>query len=372
MNRGSTLCRWRYALITAITALLTPITGSASDEIRLTAEQASASGIETANLQPDTGGASVGFPAQVVVPPHQLQIVSAPLAGLLDQVLVGLQQPVRKGELVGRLQSPELADLQHTFLQAATQVALAKANLERDAALYKAGVIARSRLQATRAHLDEVNVDLAERGQALRLAGMSDKSIAVLRGGRSVGSSIALVAPIDGVVLELLASAGQRLDPAQAVMKIARLDPLWLEIAVPSAKLGAISEGMAVRVKDSPATGKVTNIGRALNPANQTVVVRVEISQGGDQLRAGEFVEASFGAAPIGRAWVVPNGALARVGARVVVFTKHATGFRVQTVQVLREGEQSSVIGGEFGDSDQVAVKGLVSLKAMLTGDGAR
>lgn len=349
--------------------VVAPLLALAAAELKVSPEQVKALGIETARVAPQASAEISGLPALVVVPNEQLQVVSAPLAGLLEQVLVAAHQPVKKGQVLARLQSPELADLQHTYLQAATQANLARANLERDTALYKEGIIAESRYLAARSHAIETAADLAERTQALRLAGMSTEAIAKLRAGQRVGTLVELFAPFDGVVLEQLAGAGQRLEPRAPVVKVARLSPLWLEIQLPIARLGEVREGAAVSVPSAQASGEVIAVGRSVASGNQTVLVRARIDRGAERLRPGQYVEASLAVSGQGASAGVPAEALARIGGKPVVFVRTAQGFSAQPVEVLGEASGKAVVAGLKGD-EQVAVKGVAALKAALAGIG--
>ncbi len=356
-----------------IAALLATVGALAADnEVKMSAGQVTALGVETVALEQRAAGEIQGLPAQVVVPNGQTQVVSAPLPALVERVLVATQQPVTKGQLLAQLQSPALADLQHTFLQAATQVSLARANLERDEKLFGEGIIAESRLLATRAHFTEVSADLAERTQALRVAGMSEAAIARLRSGQRVGTAIELGAPFDGVILEQMAFAGQRLEAASPVLKIARLDPLWLEIQLPMTRLAEVREAAAVNVPAQQASGRVIAIGRSVSAANQTVMVRAEVTRNAAHLRPGQFVEASIAAAANGAQWEVPSAALARTKGRALVFVRSAGGFRAQPVTVVNETATSAVVSGELREGERIAVKGVAALKAALVGIGVQ
>jgi RND family efflux transporter MFP subunit len=346
-----------------------PLISAGADELKVSPEQAKALGVETAPPLRQANAEIAGLPALVVVPNEQLQVVSAPLAGLVEQVLVAAHEPVRKGQVLARLQSPQLADLQHTYLQAATQASLARANLERDGALYKEGIIAESRYLASRSRAVETAADLAERTQALRLAGMSPEAIERLRAGQRVGTLVELVSPLDGAVLEQLAVAGQRVEAAAPVLKVAKLSPLWLEIQLPTARLVEVREGAAVAVPAAQAAGEVIAVGRSVASGNQTVLVRARIERGAERLRPGQYVEASLAGSGGAAAYSVPTQALARVAGAPVVFVRTAQGFRAQPVELLGEAAGRAVVGGLKGD-EQVAVKGVAALKAALGAAG--
>lgn len=338
-------------------------------EVKVAPEQIKSLGIETA-VPASAGSAQIiGLPALVVVPNPQLQVVSTPLAGLLQQVLVATHQPVKKGQVLAQVQSPALADVQHTYLQAASQASLARANLERDEELFREGIIAQSRLQAARSQALETAADLAERTQALRLAGMSAAAMTRLRTGQHVGTLVELVAPLDGVVLEQMAVAGQRLEAAAPVLKVAKLAPLWLEIQVPVARLAEVREGARVTVPAAGASGEVIAVGRSVSSGNQTVLVRGRIDGGAEHLRPGQYVEASVALSQGRATFAVPAGALARLAGKPVVFVRTPLGFRPQPVELLGDESTTAVVAGLKGD-EQVAVRGVAALKAALAGIG--
>jgi RND family efflux transporter MFP subunit len=352
-------------------ALCIPQSTLASDELALNAKQIQALGIVTAALPSKQSGEVSGLPAQVVIPPNQLFVISTPLPALVEQTLVGVGDNVRKGQPIARLQSPALAEAQRGLVQAGVQSQLAKQNLARDEALWKEGIIAESRFLASKGTSVEARAVLAERKQMLRLVGMSDAAIAQLQSGNNVSSLLTVTAPIDGVVLEKSAGAGQRLDAAVPMFSIARLNPLALEIQAPPAYTRNLKIGAAVTVPAYAASGKLIAIGRSLSGANQTILLRATIQQGAESLRPGQFVEASIGTGTNGAAqWNIPNSAISRIAGRTVVFVETPRGFSAQTISVLNEGAQNSVIGGDLVGDEKIAVRGVSILKSSLMGIG--
>ena len=343
----------------------------AGDDIALSAKQAQALGITTAVLPGKQSGEVSGLPAQVVIPPNQMFVISTPLPAMVEQTLFGVGDSVKKGQPIARLQSPALAEAQRGLVQASVQSQLAKENLVRDEALWKDGIIAESRFLATRGSSLEAQAVLAERKQMLRLAGMSDAAIAQLQSGNNVSSLLTVTAPIDGVVLEKSASAGQRLDAAVPIFKIAKLNPLALEIQAPLTYIRDLKIGATITVPAYAASGKLIAIGRSLSGANQTILLRAVIQQGAKNLSPGQFVEASISTGTNGGAqWNIPNSAISRIAGKTVVFVETPEGFRAQTINVLSEGAQNSVIGGELKGDEKIAVRGVSTLKSSLMGIG--
>ena len=77
----------------------------AGEPITLQAAQLKALGVETA-LAGEAGGARRGtLPATVRIPNEQLRVVSAPVAGMIEQLAVAPGDSVRRGQVLARLAS---------------------------------------------------------------------------------------------------------------------------------------------------------------------------------------------------------------------------------------------------------------------------
>ncbi len=364
-SQGPRACR--TVLLLCGLAVAAPLYADAGNEIKLTASQAQAMGVETAPLGSPGAAAGKSLPARVTIPDNQLQIVSAPVAGLVETIAAAPGQAVKKGQLLARLQSPGLVEIQRGLLQATTQAQLARETLKRDGKLFEEGIIAESRYRAAKGHDAEAAAALSERRQALRLAGMSEAAIRNLEKNYSLSGTMDIPAPISGVVLERMAVAGQRVEAATPLYKVAQLAPLWLEIQVPVAAIGGLQAGAEVSVPAYRATGKVLQLGRAVEEGSQTVTIRAEVGQGAENLRPGQLVEAVV-AGGNGKSWRVPDTALIRARDQAYVFVQIPSGFLVQPVRVMGETAAGSTIGGDLRDGQRIAVRGTVSLKAVWQG----
>jgi RND family efflux transporter MFP subunit len=354
-----------------LSMLLTQL--SLAEDMALSANQAKTLGIVSAPLPAKQQGEFAGMPAQVVIPSNQLFTVSTPLAALVEQTLVGVGDPVTKGQPLATLQSPALAEAQRGLLQSSTQTQLAEENLARDEQLWKDGIISESRYRATQSAYREANAAFAERKQILRLSGMSDADIARLQSDNLLSSQLIITSPIDGVVLEKTASFGQRLDAAIPLFKVARMEPLALEIQASLASTQGLKIGAKVTVPAYGAKGKLTAIGRSLSGGNQTILLRALIQEGAHNLRPGQYVEATIGTADEAlNQWNIPNSALARVNNKAVIFIETANGFRSEVVTVLQEGAENSVITSKLKGNEKIAVRGVSALKASLMGIGGK
>jgi RND family efflux transporter MFP subunit len=359
---------WNIALAAAAAEAPKPIS--------VDARQMQSVGIETQALSGGGDGTRRSLPAQVVVPNAQIRVVAAPVAGLVQTMAVAPNDAVKQGQVLARLQSPMLIEAQREFLQAATQAQLAQASYRRDEQLFTEGIIAEGRYQATRANYTQAAAALSERRQALRLYGMTEGAINALQAGRGMSGTLDIVSPIAGIVLEQMASAGQRADVSAPLYRVAQLAPLWLEVQATPAAAAGIVPGAAVTVPSAAlngtaASGKVLSVGRVLDPTTQTVMIRAEISQGAEALRAGQYVEAQVAVAAGGeKQWRIPASAVARLQGKTYIFVQSKGGFVPVEVKLLGETPTAATVTGALHGDERVAVKGIAALKAIWTGVG--
>lgn len=337
---------------------------SAAEPLLLQAAQIKALGIETALADEVNLSRKGTLPATVLVPNAQMRIVSAPVGGMIEMLAVAPGDSVKRGQVLARLSSPQVLELQRDALQSGSQAHLQQQNLKRDEQLFAEGLIAESRLQATRTAAAQAAALASERRQGLSLAGLVPGKL---------GEALALTAPIDGVVLEQGVQLGKRVDSAALIYRIARVSPLWLEVQAPIGLAAGLREGTPVRIANSAVSGKLIAIGRAVDAASQTVLLRVSVEAGAESLRPGQIVEVEM-ATPPGKQLRIPASALARNQGVSLVFVQTAgddkeISFSARPVRIVSQGGEGVVIDG-VASGERIAVKGVSGLKAMLSGVG--
>lgn len=346
----------------------------AADLIKITPQQQKNLNIKTMQLQSASIATGQFYPAEIVVPVNQIRMVSSAYAGLIDQLQVTTGQTVKKGQVIGHVISPELVSMQREYLQSNSQKRLAKQSLDRDNALFKDGIIAEKRLQATQNdHLDMV-AQQNERRQLLKLSGISNSAINKLEASGTYQNGMSLVAPITGVVLEQMSSQGQRVDATMPILKIAQLNPLWLEIHVPLAEIkkNYIQIGAKIAVKDIDATGKVIALLPNMRAQEQNAIVRAEIKQGADALFPSQMVDAmvipSLNASK--NSFNVATSSLINYRGKTLIFVQNPQGFEALEVKVISTQGSTSSISGKLNGHEEVVVSGTAAIKASWLGMG--
>ncbi|MBE0606352.1 MAG: efflux RND transporter periplasmic adaptor subunit [Deltaproteobacteria bacterium] len=251
------------------------------------------------------------------------------VAGRVSEIAVDLGSPVRKGQVLARLDPTDFllrveqaeaalrqvraglglprdgsvgsVDPEKTALVREARAVLEEARLNRDrtAQLWEKNYIARSEADASvsrllvaesryQAALEEIRNRqelLAERGSGLALA-------------RQQLADAVLSAPIDGAVRERKASVGEYLAAGAPVLALVRVYPLRLRVAVPERDASSVRVGQAVRVllEGDPTVhaGRVARLSPSIQEQNRTLIVEAEVANPDGKLRPGSFARAEI------------------------------------------------------------------------------
>ena len=355
------LSAWAMATL----CLLAPAAQAADQPVKFTVpnNQIQALGIQTAPLQSQAGSVKASFPAQVVVPPTAEQVISSPVAGLVAQLLVQQNQTVRSGTPLVRIASPELGQLQLQLLQASARATLARQAAKREQALFDEGIIPQRRVQEAQAGLSEAEATLNQARAALRLSGMPAATIRRIAATGKPQDSITLAATQAGIVTEIAVTPGQRVEAATALLHVAQIDTLWLDIQLPVSESANWLPGTKLKVAGRDVTARILSVSPSVSPGSQTVVLRAAVEGKTGQVRPGEFVTVELPFAATQGSWSVPLSAVAYAGKQAYLFVRTSNGFEGRPVQVLASAGQQLRVQGPLKAGEQIAVSGVVALK---------
>ncbi|CAI8888414.1 efflux RND transporter periplasmic adaptor subunit [Methylocaldum szegediense] len=343
---------------------------AAENEIQLTTEQAKRLGIRTAKPEQVATLPLAQAPARVVLPPQKEFVVSSPQAGVISNVAVPLGARVKQGEVLARIQSPDLLALQRALLDAVSEFNLAEARLKRDETLLKEGIISRLRWQETKSDYDKAQAALQTAEQTLSASGFGQNEIRRLRADRRLSSVIEVRAPIEGVVLERMAVVGQRVDRLTPMFRVGKLDELWLEVDMPQERLHEVRIGDRVSVENARASARIIEVGQHVDPRSQSALVRAVVDSRAEDLRPGMHINVQLMHKSTDLIFRLPIAALASHEGRDYVFVQIPGGFVAREVAVAGVEQYSVVIHEGLDVGEEVAVQGVAALKAAWLGMG--
>lgn len=357
----------------AVSAALTFFSpAQAADEFAITPTQIQTLGVTLQRLDRPADIQGQAYPARVVVPTPLEQVVSAPLAGLVDQVLVGENDPVQRGQPLLRLISPELGELQLRALEAASKSQLSQKTAQRERTLYADGIISERRVQEAEREAEADRARLQQAESALRLAGMDEARIRRIRAGGDLRNDVTVHAQAGGTVLMLGVKPGQRVAQADPLMRLADTRQLWLDIQLPADRRSQIAmKHGVITVSGREVSASPLSLSQVVSDG-QTLTLRARVTQGAALLRPGEVVQAqvpfAIGMDTANPGWPVPVSAIARQDNQAYVFVRTAQGFAAQAVTVLNSAGTSVQVQGPLKAGQEIATRSVIALKAAWLG----
>jgi RND family efflux transporter MFP subunit len=348
--------------------LLSPYRSVAAEEFPITDSQMKALAVTVQRLEQPRPIAGLTYPAQANLPRTAERVVSAPVDGMVSQVLVEENAQVKRGQPLLRFESPAFGALQLEVLEAAAEDRLAQQAYARAKELLAEGVVSQRRLDEAQAAADNARARLKHAKAAVRIAGADDASIERMATTGAVQDSLVITARQAGTVLNIAVKTGQRVTAGEVLARIGDVARLWLDIQVASDQVQRLQQGSVVAVVDRNVRARVVSIGAVVGES-QTVMMRAEVVEGSENLRPGEFVTAMIDFSDASMAWALPLTAVVRRDQQAFVFVRTANGFDARPVNVVANAGQSVSVRGSLESGDAVAVTGVVALKAAWLGE---
>lgn len=285
-------------------------------------------------------------------------------SGRVVDIRARLDDNVKKGQLLLKVQSPDITNAFDTYLKAMNDEQMNDKAYLRAKDLYAHGAIALGSLEQAQDAEDDAQADLTAAEQQLKTLGV-DKN--------HPSSIVNVYAPISGVIVAQnvtnAAATGVTYTGSPTAFTIADLSVVWIicdvyENELPNVHLGQEAE---IRIDAYPGkvlVGHVSDIGPVLDPTIRTAKVRIEIPNPG-VLRLGMFVTATLLSRNKVAHAVVPATSILHLHDRDWVF-EPAGGNQFRRVEVvggdmLPNNMQEILSGVEPG---QQVVKDVLALEA--------
>lgn len=232
---------------------------------------------------------------ECMVEPLQSVVVSAPVAAVVDEVLVERGDPVERGQVIARLES----SVEQATVASARARARATAELRAAEARHAFEKNRRSRSQELRQsgvvsaqeEEERSSAELVAEADVLRARENLELAELELRRAEALLELRTIRSPIDGVVVKRILHPGEYADPLD-LMELAAIDPLRVEVFAPVSMLGRVRVGMTGRVileepLSSVHQAQVVVVDPVVDAASGTFGVRLELPNGDHALPAG-------------------------------------------------------------------------------------
>lgn len=330
--------------------------------VAMSAAQIKANGIAVEPAGPATIQERLHLPAEIRVDAERSVAIGAPVEGIAQTVLVPAGAAVRRGQALVTIQSPAAAQWRAELASARARLALAKTTRQREQTLWEERISARQDLEAAHTALKEAEIAAQAARQRLDALGIAADG--------KVSSIVTVRAPLDGVVIERPAVAGQAVDAGKPLLTIADLSRVWVEAAVPADSLAQVGTGMPARISvnalPGALDGNVSFVGPVLGEATRMATARIALSNQGRKLRPGMLATVDLLGPPAQAPVTVASDAVQTIHEHSFVFVRTPTGFQAREVSVGRsDGKRTEILKGMAAGTSYAAA-GSFLLKAEL------
>lgn len=213
--------------------------------------------------------------------------------GRVVDIKARLDDRVTKGQLLFKVQSPDISNAFDAYLKAVNDEQLANKAYLRAQDLYQHGAVSQAMFEQAEDAEKDAKADLTAADEQLKLYGV-DKD--------HPSPVVNVYAPSSGVIVSQnitnAAAAGVSLSGSATAFTIADLSQVWVvcdvyENDIPKLQVGQEAKITVNGYPDRPLTGRISDIGPILDPSLRTAKVRIEVANPGF-LKLGMFATSTF------------------------------------------------------------------------------
>jgi len=314
-------------------------------------------GVRTATVTKQNFSRDIRTVGKIDYNEENIYEVSSKISGWIEKLNVDYTgKPVRKGQALLELYSPDLVTTQQEYL-------LALKNKE---------LISNSSFASIREGAESL---LASTRQRLAYWDIPESEIRRLETEGKVSKTITFESPADGVVIHKNAVEGKFIKAGMSLYRIADLSTVWVFASLYDNEVPWVRVGQTAEMELSYAPGKVLK-GRVayiypyLNEKARDVKVRLEFPNPNLMLKPGMYANVRIKTRSIRDAIVIPSEAVIRSGERNLAFVALGDGrFDPRPIRIGEEGDQGEVLilaGLQEGEEIVISAQFLLDSESRL------
>ena len=337
-----------------------------SRQVSISVEKVQKLGVKTERAALRLLDKTVRAVGKVEVDERHIHNIAPKFEGWIEKLHVkSTGEPVKKGQALFDVYSPELVSAQREYAIALQGVAALK-DADGD----------------TRQSMQQLAEASLQRLRNWDISGQQVRDLAKSGTARRSLTFHAFHTPANGIVLEKKALEGMRFMPGEVLYQIADLSSVWVVADVFEQDIGMVQAGSKAQIKlnaypDKPFEGVVSLVYPTLNAATRTVPVRMEIANPEGLIKPAMFASVEILVTGKGEALTVPVSAVIDSGTRQIVLVQLEPGrFDPRAVRLGSRGENYVEVLEGIAEGAQVVISAnfLIdaesNLKAALSGLG--
>lgn len=280
--------------------------------VHLTASQVREFGVTYGTVNQRTLTSDVRTIGTVMTDESRTASVTPKISGFVERLYVNTTgQPVRRGQALGEIYSPEL-------LAAEEELLLAR-GLDRS--------VGQSSVPGVPSSQGSL---LAAARRRLRLWDVSDAQIDdVLRTGKS-RRTVTLYSPVTGIVTDKKVTVGESVQAGAMLYSVADLSSVWVEVQLREADAGQVRVGTTADLEFAaypgrPFKGRIAYVYPSVAEQSRAIRARLEVANPDGRLKPGMYATVRL-SSPTRTALTAPRTAIVQTGERAVAFVDMGNG----------------------------------------------
>ena len=331
---------------------LSSMSSSVSDAmaVHFTKEAAQLANVQTSVVSAQNPEMELRLYGKVQADERLLQNQVAHISGRVEKLLVNFTgEPVRKGQKLAVIYSPELVTAQQELLEAAK-------TKQTQPEIYEAAK------------------------EKLRQWKLSDAQISAIENSHNIQSNIDIEATTSGIVTDRRINMGDYVSAGTVLYEVSDLSRVWVLFDAYESDLPFLKQGdkLSFTIQALPGNlfgGIVRFIDPVIDPVNRVAKVRVEIGNPGGKLKPEMFATGivKSNLAEYKGKLVIPASAVLWTGKRSIVYVKQAGDepiFNLREVELGPKLSESFVILAGLNDGEEIATQGAFSIDAAAQLEG--
>lgn len=269
--------------------------------------------------------------------------------------------PVKKGQILGRIASPELLKNGFELQEVRNRYRSIQNNVKKDEVLYKEGVISYRDYQMSALEAATLRSRILTLEAQFSLAGVRPSS----------DGSMAVIAQKNGTITLSPLAVAEKITPFKPYFRISATDAMTAILNISPGQIASISKGNKVLDKAGMPMGSIISVSTSVNGSTNSATAIARISDRWAQLRAGTttglFIVASKPLISI----LIPSNAVVRHQGKSICFIRTSNGFQAQELAIVGVSKEGVFVRQKGIDQNtQVAMSGLIVLKGAMSGLG--
>lgn len=262
------------------------------NEVLVTEKQMENVNIELGEISQQQLSQLVKSFGEIALAPSDEATVSPVLGGIISNIKVIEGDYVRRGQVLARIEHPEIVDIQQNYLEAMNRNEFLETEYNRQKRLLEDSVNSAKTYQNVRSEYQSNLAKLQSLKQKLNLIHIDAGSLTP----ENISDSYPLLAPISGYIAQVNVNPGSHVAPEQLLFHITANDKAHIDLKVFEKDISKIGEGQkftftpANNTTVQPMSGEIMKMAKRFDSEQRTALVHASISEMNESLLPGMSV----------------------------------------------------------------------------------